>query len=73
MVAPAATTPKMLVLGLGNPVVADDAVGLRVVEALRPRLVGRPGIEVPKATTVKPMTSFDTPSLPARADAPSTR
>ena len=38
--------PRTLVLGLGNPLLTDDGVGLRVVEALRPRLAGRPGVEV---------------------------
>lgn len=37
---------KILVLGLGNPLVTDDSIGLRVVEALKPRLAGREGIEV---------------------------
>ena len=31
---------KTLVLGLGNPLVTDDSVGLRVVAALRERLGG---------------------------------
>ena len=37
---------KTLVLGLGNPLVSDDSVGLRVVEALRPQLANRPDTEV---------------------------
>ncbi len=37
---------KILVLGLGNPLVSDDSVGLRVAEALKPLLAGRPEIEV---------------------------
>lgn len=37
---------KILVLGLGNPIVSDDAAGLRVAEMLRPRLAARPEIEV---------------------------
>ncbi|MHB1037311.1 MAG: hydrogenase maturation protease [Pirellulales bacterium] len=37
---------KTLVLGLGNPLVTDDAVGLRVVEQLRPRLTERADVEV---------------------------
>lgn len=40
----------MLVLGLGNDVLSDDAAGLLVAEAVRARLAGEPGIEV-KATT----------------------
>jgi hydrogenase maturation protease len=37
---------KTLILGLGNPIVSDDAVGLRVAEALRARLAGRADVEV---------------------------
>ncbi len=42
--------PGVLVLGLGNDVLSDDAVGLRVAEAARERLAGEAGIEV-RATT----------------------
>jgi len=37
---------KILVLGLGNPLVSDDSVGLRVAAALKPLLEKRPGVEV---------------------------
>jgi hydrogenase maturation protease len=37
---------KTLVLGLGNPLLTDDGVGLRVAEALQSRLNGRSDIEV---------------------------
>jgi len=37
---------KTLVLGLGNPLLADDAVGLRVVQELRARLQDSEGVEV---------------------------
>ncbi len=37
---------KTLVLGLGNPLVSNDSVGLRVVTELRPRLAGRGDVEV---------------------------
>jgi hydrogenase maturation protease len=37
---------KILVLGLGNPLVSDDSVGLRVAEALKPLLADRPDVEV---------------------------
>jgi len=37
---------KTLVLGLGNPLVSDDSVGLRVAEALKPLLAERTDIEV---------------------------
>jgi hydrogenase maturation protease len=35
-----------LILGLGNPLVTDDSVGLRVAAELKARLAGRPGVEV---------------------------
>jgi hydrogenase maturation protease len=37
---------KILVLGLGNSLVADDSVGLLVASALKPLLAGRPDVEV---------------------------
>ncbi|MHC4341110.1 MAG: hydrogenase maturation protease [Planctomycetota bacterium] len=37
---------KTLVIGLGNPVLTDDGVGLHVAAELRPRLQGRDGVEV---------------------------
>ncbi len=37
---------KTLIIGLGNPLVTDDAVGLRVVAELKSRLADRPGVEV---------------------------
>jgi len=37
---------KILVLGLGNPLVSDDSVGLRVAEKLKPLLAGRSDVEV---------------------------
>ena len=37
---------KTLVLGLGNPLVTDDSVGLRIVAELKSRLLDRPDIEV---------------------------
>lgn len=36
----------MLVLGLGNPLLGDDSVGLQVVRRLRPQLSDRPGVAV---------------------------
>ena len=35
-----------LVLGLGNPILKDDSVGLRVAQLLRPLLMAEPDIEV---------------------------
>lgn len=37
---------RILVLGLGNPLITDDSVGLRVVEQLKPLLANRPDVEV---------------------------
>lgn len=37
---------KVLVLGLGNDVLTDDAVGLRVARAAASRLAGRPAVVV---------------------------
>ncbi len=37
---------RTLIVGLGNPILQDDAVGLRVAQALRHRLDGAEGIEV---------------------------
>jgi hydrogenase maturation protease len=37
---------KTLVLGLGNPLLTDDAVGLHVACALRKRLANRPDVDV---------------------------
>ena len=43
-----AQTPaiRTLVLGLGNPILSDDAVGLRVARELQQRLATRPDVEV---------------------------
>jgi hydrogenase maturation protease len=45
-----ATIARVLVLGLGNDILTDDAVGLQVAQAVRGRLAGDPHIEV-KSTT----------------------
>ena len=37
---------KTLIIGLGNPLVTDDSVGLRVVEQLKPLLADRSDVEV---------------------------
>jgi hydrogenase maturation protease len=37
---------KTLILGLGNPIVTDDGVGLRVVEQLKPLLADRTDVEI---------------------------
>lgn len=40
------TTKPLLVLGLGNDILTDDAVGLRVAQAIRARFSGHPAVEV---------------------------
>ena len=39
-------TLRTLVLGLGNPLLGDDAVGLKVAALVRERLHGAPGVDV---------------------------
>jgi hydrogenase maturation protease len=41
---------RTLILGLGNPLLRDDAVGLRVARELRPALIGRADVEVGEET-----------------------
>lgn len=41
-----ADSTKTLIIGLGNPLVSDDSVGLRVVERLKPLLADRHDVEV---------------------------
>jgi hydrogenase maturation protease len=43
-------TPKVLVLGLGNDVLTDDAVGLYVVGELERQFAGHPSIHVHETT-----------------------
>jgi hydrogenase maturation protease len=35
-----------IIIGIGNPVLTDDSVGLKIADGLRDRLRGRPGIVV---------------------------
>lgn len=42
----AVPTGRTLIIGLGNPLVSDDSVGLRVVGRLRERLSGRRDVDV---------------------------
>jgi hydrogenase maturation protease len=44
--APGVTVSKTLIIGLGNPLISDDSVGLRVVEQLKTRLSGLPDVDV---------------------------
>lgn len=40
------STEKVLVIGLGNPILGDDGVGWRVAEIVQALLAERPGVEV---------------------------
>jgi hydrogenase maturation protease len=44
--SPAGGAPAVLVLGLGNDILCDDAVGLRVAAAAREQLAGQDGVTV---------------------------
>jgi hydrogenase maturation protease len=44
------TKNKLLLLGLGNDILTDDAVGLHVVRRLRSRLAGQAGIDFRETT-----------------------
>src|SRR5450756_2353455 len=37
---------RTLVLGMGNPILSDDAIGIRLASALKPRLEDIPGVDV---------------------------
>jgi len=39
-------TGRTLIIGLGNPIVADDSIGLRVAAELKSRLADRPDVDV---------------------------
>lgn len=41
---------KTLVLGLGNPILGDDGVGIYTVRAVRERLKGRVGVDIKEAS-----------------------
>ena len=41
---------RTLVLGLGNDILTDDAVGLLVVRQLQTQLAGRPGVDIQETT-----------------------
>ncbi len=43
---PASPASRLLLLGLGNDILTDDAVGLHVVQALRHELGAHPGIDI---------------------------
>lgn len=53
-----ASPAKVLVLGLGNDILTDDAVGLRVVRAVQGRIGDEPGIAV-RETTEMGLTLLD--------------
>jgi hydrogenase maturation protease len=43
---PGERSPRVLLLGLGNDILSDDAIGLKVAAALRERLTGDPHVTV---------------------------
>jgi len=43
---PSAGSPRILLLGLGNDLLTDDAIGLRVAEALQTRLAGHANLTI---------------------------
>jgi hydrogenase maturation protease len=47
---PAPTAPRLLLLGLGNDILTDDAIGLHVVRELQRDLAGHPEIDVRETT-----------------------
>lgn len=47
---PPAGVGNLLLLGLGNDILTDDAVGLHVVRRLQRRLAGHPGIDLRETT-----------------------
>jgi hydrogenase maturation protease len=53
-----ALPPRVLVLGLGNDILTDDAVGLRIAEGVRASVADMPDIEV-KATMEMGLTLLD--------------
>jgi hydrogenase maturation protease len=42
--------PRLLILGLGNDILTDDAIGLRVIRGLRPELADLPAIDLQETT-----------------------
>ncbi len=43
---------KTLLVGMGNPFLSDDAVGVRLARALAPHLAGHPGLDVVEECSV---------------------
>lgn len=43
---------RTLLVGMGNPYLSDDAVGVRLARHLAPRLAGRPGLDVVEECSV---------------------
>jgi hydrogenase maturation protease len=50
MSPPAPAAPRLLLLGLGNDILTDDAVGLYVVHELQRELAGHPAIDCRETT-----------------------
>jgi hydrogenase maturation protease len=48
--SPASPAPRLLLLGLGNDILTDDAVGLHVVQELQRDLADHPSIDIRETT-----------------------
>ena len=48
--AAASPAPRLLLLGLGNDILTDDAIGLHVVRQLQGQLAGHPAVDVRETT-----------------------
>ena len=46
MSPPRTVTGRTLIIGLGNPIVSDDSIGLRVAAGVKPLLADRADVEV---------------------------
>ncbi len=60
----ASSRKNILVLGLGNPLLGDDGVGLRVAQQVRLELAGRPDVDVAEGSCgglslMEALTGFD--------------
>jgi hydrogenase maturation protease len=50
---------KTLLLGMGNPILSDDAVGVRLARDFKERLAGHPGLEVVEECSVGGLNLID--------------
>jgi hydrogenase maturation protease len=50
---------RTLLLGMGNPILSDDAVGVRLARDFKERLAGHPGLEVVEECSVGGLNLID--------------